>query len=713
MAELMFKRGSQSALNTIITGKSAVDGCFYLTEDTHRLYVGQGDNTAPVLLNQTVQVVNTLDDLPSSPPATDNDFYYIKSLNILAVFDSSQPEGKKWVQINPDTDTNDVIEVTGAEFSAGISDAAKDTVTYKLTLKQQKTDISGKETELPNVEADLVLTSELVAGLVPEAAEVSVKAETSGNGVAIKTQGAGADSSKVVTLTPGENVTINVEDGNVTFTAKDTTYTHEVRTANGKVSVHLVGTDESDTPVEFAVGENNNDLEVSGNEASDKVIYSHKDYNTANKSVTNDTLVAGGNLNIITGISLSNGHVSEIETGTVTLPEDTQITNIKNTDTKDWKVIIEQSNSAEKEISFATDAAALEEKLSEMIINGLAAANTAMTYKGTVTSYNNLPTSNVEVGDVYLLSASDVNYKIGDLWIATSSKVNDTGVIDEDANLVWTYVPAGDELNTDTLFKGQVTLDDVNNSVTYGIRPISESGAENVNGNEDLTISTGLDLELTGTDSNAVISHREVTTKDNKSNVKIAGSYNKFTAISDVTITNGHIEEIEYSEFTTDEYELTGADNKIKLTATNSGADVGAISVEGDTWINAAVAGDELTITHQGPGTAATIEEAVNDNKNLAAAGVLNIISKVAYDSKGHITEVATDSLTLPADTTYELITSTTSDGVAVASDTKDPYLVLKGSDESATHTQFVGTGNLSVVGNTNQVAISMVWGSF
>jgi hypothetical protein len=713
MAELMFKRGSQSALNAIITGQTAVDGCFYLTEDTHRLYVGQGDNTAPVLLNQTVQVVNTLDDLPSSPPATDNDFYYIKSLNILAVFDSSQPEGKKWVQINPDTDTNDVIEVTGAEFSAGVSDATNDTVTYKLTLKQQKTDVDGKETELADIEADLVLTSELVAGLVPEAAEVSVKAETSGNGAAIKTQGAGADSSKVVTLTPGTNVAITVENGIVTFAATDTTYTHEVSTEGGKVSVKLVGTDGSDTPIEFAVGESNDDLEVSGDATSDKVIYSHKDYNTADKSVTNDTLVAGGNLNIITGINLSNGHVSEIKTGTVTLPEDTQITNIKNTNTEDWKVTIEQSNGANKEISFATDAAALEAKLSEMITNGLAAANTAMTYKGTVTSYSNLPTSNVEVGDVYLLSAADGNYKIGDLWIATSSKVNDTGVIDEDANLVWTYVPAGDELNTDTLFKGQVTLDDANNSVTYGIRPISESGAENVDGNEDLTISTGLDLELTGTDSNAVISHREVDTKDNKSNAKTVGSYNKFTAISDVKINNGHVEEIEYSEFTTDEYELTGADNKIKLTATNSGADAGAISVEGDTWINTAVAGDKLTITHKGPGTAATTKEAVNANKNLAASGALNIISKVAYDSKGHITEVATDSLTLPADTTYELITSTTSDGVAVASDTKDPYLVLKGSNDSATHTQFVGAGSLSVVGNASQVAISMVWGSF
>ena len=94
MAELMFKRGKQSALNTIITNKTAIDGCFYLTEDTNRLYVGQGDNTAPILLNQTVQIVDNIASLPASPPATKNDFYYCVAENILAVYN-----GEKWCSV--------------------------------------------------------------------------------------------------------------------------------------------------------------------------------------------------------------------------------------------------------------------------------------------------------------------------------------------------------------------------------------------------------------------------------------------------------------------------------------------------------------------------------------------------------------------------------------------------------------------------------------
>jgi hypothetical protein len=149
MAELMFKRGAQTALDTIIKNKQAIDGCFYLTEDTNRLYVGQGDNTAPVLLNQTVQVVKTLGDLPGSPPAADNDFYYVKDLNILAIYDSTATTESKWVQINPDTDTNDIVKVDNIGFEKTSSSDGE--VVYTLTLSQKKYDIDQNEVEDENL----------------------------------------------------------------------------------------------------------------------------------------------------------------------------------------------------------------------------------------------------------------------------------------------------------------------------------------------------------------------------------------------------------------------------------------------------------------------------------------------------------------------------------------------------------------------------------
>ena len=107
MAELMFKRGAQDRLPKI-----GIDGCFYLTTDTNRLYVGQGEGNAPVLLNQTVQIVNSVSALPPAPPARDNDFYYCVDENVLAIY-----RDNKWNQIN--TNTNDTIEVTNIAFDDG------------------------------------------------------------------------------------------------------------------------------------------------------------------------------------------------------------------------------------------------------------------------------------------------------------------------------------------------------------------------------------------------------------------------------------------------------------------------------------------------------------------------------------------------------------------------------------------------------------------
>ena len=59
MAELMFKRGLQANLPA-----RGDDGCFYLTTDTNRLYVGDGSGLA--LLNQTVQIVGEVKELPNS-----------------------------------------------------------------------------------------------------------------------------------------------------------------------------------------------------------------------------------------------------------------------------------------------------------------------------------------------------------------------------------------------------------------------------------------------------------------------------------------------------------------------------------------------------------------------------------------------------------------------------------------------------------------------
>lgn len=90
-ANVMFKRGLHANLPT----SGIVDGSFYLTTDTNRLYVGQGEKL--VELNKSITSVNTSADLPKTNVAI-GQFYYIIEGNILAYYD-----GKDWVQINPDS----------------------------------------------------------------------------------------------------------------------------------------------------------------------------------------------------------------------------------------------------------------------------------------------------------------------------------------------------------------------------------------------------------------------------------------------------------------------------------------------------------------------------------------------------------------------------------------------------------------------------------
>lgn len=117
-AVLGFKVGTQAAVDAILSaGSGAVHGSFYLTKDTHRLYVGNEDTSlSPV--NEGVITVATLGNLPSVNAANSNvyagRFYYVTQGNILCVYN-----GSDWVQINPNTNTyiesfvDTAVDITG------------------------------------------------------------------------------------------------------------------------------------------------------------------------------------------------------------------------------------------------------------------------------------------------------------------------------------------------------------------------------------------------------------------------------------------------------------------------------------------------------------------------------------------------------------------------------------------------------------------------
>lgn len=727
MAEVMFKRGLQANLPQ----SKIVEGCFYLTTDSNRLYIGK-DETTMALLNQTVQIVDNLDILKqSAATANKNDFYYCTDENILAVYN-----GNEWVQINPDTDTNDTIKVEEVSFDEGVESADGTSLTYTLTLKQKQYNKGVvTDTEIEDITAELIINSDLIAGIIPEAAEVSLAAEALTDGVKISTTGAGSLAENLqdpINLIPGDNVTsIELSDtSDIVINVKDTTY--DLTASAGDVGVKVSIIDNNDLPDEIAIvaGEENDDIIVRMHDSDvDTIVVEHKKYETEDVVSENDPetqLKSGETIQVISGLEFENGHVTNVVSETLTLPDDVYVSEIHRDATDDWRAILKRANWELDDLvlDFSTDIDAYNTGLREWVKEQMAAANTAMTYKGAIT-YEDLPTTDVEVGDVYLLTEDYIDddgtlYQKGDMFIAYSASSSDTGII-EDGNLRWSHVPSGDELNTDTLFYGDVTINSVANDgrgqVTYGISAIADSNGIDLTPeeNEELVLNAGLDLVITGTDNEVEISHREIET--DIPDVVDAEGTGAFTAVTNVTVENGHITSVTRETFTPKSQNLEGNDNKLQMVADDGSGIVNSeVTVDGDHWINVEIANNAMTLSHNTPDETNVTEVEVTNEAELTAEEDLHVLSKVTYDATGHIVGVETETLKLPKDndTTYELIVATDERADTVASETVDPYLVLKDKNGFVTYTQVMGDGgSVQVVGDTSKISVSLVWGSF
>lgn len=133
-SNVCFLLGTQEKLNTMMTGKSGANGTFYLTSDTHRLYVGTSDGSVQPV-NEGVTTVKNLTALQGLQKPNTGEFYYLTDENILCVYN-----GTSWVQINSDTNTyvnqfsNSVAAVAESgdvDVSTNLVNVNKDGSTYK------------------------------------------------------------------------------------------------------------------------------------------------------------------------------------------------------------------------------------------------------------------------------------------------------------------------------------------------------------------------------------------------------------------------------------------------------------------------------------------------------------------------------------------------------------------------------------------------------
>lgn len=105
MANVQFLRGNHADLP-----KTAIDGVFYLTTDTNRLYVGNGTNM--VELNKSITTAASVSALPKTG-VEDGQFYYAELENILCIYNA---KSSTWIQINKDSYLDEKKETTDTSF---------------------------------------------------------------------------------------------------------------------------------------------------------------------------------------------------------------------------------------------------------------------------------------------------------------------------------------------------------------------------------------------------------------------------------------------------------------------------------------------------------------------------------------------------------------------------------------------------------------------
>lgn len=411
MANVMFKRGAQSDLAKYLsTGSSqAIDGAFYLTKDTNRLYVGKniGTEAAPNIKAVPVnQGVITVQDISYLPGGTNNKneraeagyFYYATNDNVLCVY-SGQQHG--WVQINPDTNTK---------------------VTSRSTSGNAETDFV--------VVTDIITTQNEVAGELDDNSAIDFTSKFAVQGL------------------NGVNVTIDTyKDGLVTrpiIKISQNAYTLKSSLSSDETSIDINLTDGYSTDkVTLKAGDN---IDFSGTSGDANIVINAKD-TTLSDTITNspakNELKFTSNGELVSSITDSSGN--KLTTKNPIVPT---ITFAPGTGTLGQGTVAK----------FGADSNLVLDVYSTAQVDSKFRDLDAMVYRGTVGkggAVTSLPSKDVKIGDTYKFISEDVigitTVLPGDIVIARGEEDSSTGYI-KNNTLTWDIVPSGNDAESDTTY---------------------------------------------------------------------------------------------------------------------------------------------------------------------------------------------------------------------------------------------------------------------
>lgn len=528
MANVMFKRGTQTGFNNLTTYQ---DGCFYLTTDSHRLYVGTGNNKADLVSQSVITYPNwaaieALSNKSSSSYApglcSEGQFYYAKAENILCTYS----EGK-WVQINPDHNDDHDTYVKSVSVAKNTTETEKGKqLVYDVKITQAQKDLKGNNEGAPSEVSGKITISAADLGQITTHTDVGIEAEKSDSKVYLKNSGVGANAAAKVELAGGGSVSVSTDGSNkITISGADTTYSLNT-TTNITGAKAALQNQNGLTESSFAVEVDGDVLTVESNTAgkngSIKLAHATTLTSGAFYTPTDATVDGFGNVTLLMPTVSVNkyGHVTATGVKDVTLlkDKDTKVSAVtadnsgKITVTmKDEHTTIETpvvSNAvlfhtitvdgAEKTVYNQGDLGAFysSDKVDTLITDAKSEMN-AMTYCGTVTKSAFGQITGPQKGDTYKAAesftigsgSSAIQVDIGDLIIYNGADVaaGTAGDITK-----WEVIPSGDDIDTtyDISLNGTtIQLNNKVNSQTAGTIAVKGAGGISVTNNGGLSIA--------------------------------------------------------------------------------------------------------------------------------------------------------------------------------------------------------------------------------
>lgn len=459
MANVQFLRGTHANLKNV----TPVEGAFYLTTDTHRLYTGidSAGSVELVELNKSIYEVDTFAELNGEghPVFEEGQFAFIKNQNALAVYKNGE-----WLQINPDThlfirnnsplftvggvvpttDSNENIIKQSSTITGTVEDT-KDNLTVANSLSGNVTlSVTGSLTMTVN-------GREIILGYTaPEASRVELESVDRINGGEV----VGLDIK-----TEQDNIstgTVSIEAGTNTSITKD----------NGVYKVNadnMCVTSFSGSPLAT------NGFQI---ELADK---NHVGAGTLKATIDPSITVKDIDKNAVTGVHFNNGvaALDTYNTGAV----DSLIEKAKQTiDAMTYKGVINNNTELEN------------------LINGTTPSSIGDTYK---------------VGTSFVTSvlAGEKNLHAGDLIICNSStgEETNTGIIDSE-DFEFEVIESGNDYVYEASYSGTGDTRTINlNERLYG----SAGSGTPVMG---ISITAGNKLSLSNVNNGAItIDHDQIT----------------------------------------------------------------------------------------------------------------------------------------------------------------------------------------------------------